>query len=294
MDADMAQVAPNDYNGLSKPSPPVSYASRPEGASFHDHKRSQSASAATDRVSEMHPSAVKTGSLPPILPPSELYSHLRDTTTEVAPHPVMLSPLLRSSSFRKRLSTPLHLTPTESPSRSRPPSPLATKTHSGSSSSGSGGYFDFIPGGGMDTPMLDHEFQGQGLRRGSVNSDAFLLTPAEERQFSMSSWITNNGSSTLSSSPRTLSQRGSQDQLNKAAMPPSPESGSKLSGGDSPSRGTLERRARRREVVRLDSFGGEGLVRKPSARRLAGFPGSDLAPLTAGVEVSSSETQSTE
>lgn len=251
----MAEPLPNGHCGADGPSPPP-----------FDHKRSYSASA-TDSTprAQTEPSTPKSKSLPPLLPPNELYSHLRDTTTEIAPHPAALSPLLRSSSFRRRLSTPPHLSPVHSvhSARSRPPSPLATKTPGGS-----GGYFDLVPQSGADTPLLDREREGQG-RRGSACSDA-LMTPAEERQFS------TPGSESAASTPRSLSQRGSEDQLPRV---PEPEPGSKLSGGDSPASGTLERRARRRQVVRLDSFGGEGLARKPSARRLsAAAPGPEPVP----------------
>ncbi|EJT52053.1 hypothetical protein A1Q1_06766 [Trichosporon asahii var. asahii CBS 2479] len=282
MDTDKAGAIPNGHCGVNEPNHQNTCFSTPRSTILHDHKRSQSASA-TDpdplsQLSTTEPTTPKSKSLPPLLPPAELYSHLRDTTTEVAPHPATLSPLLRSSSFRRRFSTPPHLSPVRSPCRSRPPSPLATKTHSGSSSSG---YFDFMPMSGTDTPMLDRdrECQAQG-RRGSIGSDALLLTPAEERQFNLSGWNTNSTAST----PRTLSQRGSEDQLHKSAAA-SPEPGSKLSGGDSPSTGTLERRARRRQVVRLDSFGGEGLMRKPSTRHLdGGFPGSEMSQMPAGTK----------
>lgn len=280
MDTDMAGPLPNGHCGLNEPHHQYTCPSTPRSTVPHDHKRSHSASATDpDLVSPLStkvPTTPKSKSLPPLLPPAELYSHLRDTTTEVAPHPATLSPLLRSSSFRRRFSTPPHLGPVRSPCRTRPPSPLATKTHSGSSSSG---YFDFMPMSGTDTPMLDRdrECQAQG-RRGSLGSDALLLTPAEERQFSISGWNTNSAAST----PRTISQHGSEDKLNMSPVAASPEPGSKLSGGDSPSTGTLERRARRRQVVRLDSFGGEGLMRKPSTRHLDGsLPGSEMAQLPA-------------
>lgn len=283
MDTDTAEALPNGHCTLDSPSHQNTCPSTPKTTNPHDHKRSQSASATepdpVSKLSATEPTTPKSKSLPPLLPPADLYSHLRDTTTEVAPHPATLSPLMRTSSFRRRFSTPPNLSPVRSPCRSRPPSPLATKTHSGSSSSG---YFDFMPMSGTDTPMLDRdrECQTQG-RRGSIGSDALLLTPAEERQFSLSGWNTSSTTST----PRTLSQRGSEDQLNKLSAAPSPEPGSKLSGGDSPSTGTLERRARRRQVVRLDSFGGEGLMRKPSTRHLdSGFTGSELTQLPAGTK----------
>lgn len=242
---------------------PASFGTR-NGHLRLDRNRSQSASTPGSTSTGTEPTSPKSKSLPALLPQAELYSHLLDTTTEVAPHPAALSPSLRSSSFSRRFSTPPHLSPILSPGRSRPPSPLASKTCSSSNI----GYFDFKPSV-MDTPMLDADRH----RRVSVTSDT-VLTPADDAQLS---WC--------SSSPRALSQRGSEDPFTKA--PASPELGWKLTGGDSPSSGTLERRARRRQVIRLDSFGGEGLLRKPSSRRL---PDSDpdVGTETASVEIQAS------
>lgn len=263
MDVNTAMALPNGHhmaNGTSyATSQSNSDPTTPRPATPVNHTRSRSLSQAEAST----PSKSKW--LPPLNSPTALYSHLRDTTTEVAPHPTTLSSLVRSSSFRRRF-TPPHLSPVKSsPSRSRPPSPLATKTHSGSSSSG---YFDFVPGctAGTDTPMLYREPLIR--RRGSISSDA-LMTPAEENQ-----WLNSNSTGLPSTLPRSDSEpswapaSAPPSTPAQAPTPPSPEAGSKLSGGDSPSTGTLERRERRRQVVRLDSFGGEGLMRKPSVRRL--------------------------
>ncbi|WOO79810.1 uncharacterized protein LOC62_02G003326 [Vanrija pseudolonga] len=54
--------------------------------------------------------------------------------------------------------------------------------------------------------------------------------------------------------------------LSRTASPTVAETGLKLVPVDGPSSGQLERKEKNKDVIRLDSFGGEGLQRKPSGR----------------------------